>query len=101
MAHNARKPAVCGALQQSATSCVSEEQWSRGESNPRADSTKHFDNSGFASKANQGGAESGAVDTEKAPIDPDLARLINAWPNLPEAIRAGIVAMVNAAIQSR
>ncbi len=45
------------------------------------------------------GAESGAVDTEKVPIDPDLARLINAWPNLPEAIRAGIVAMVRAAVE--
>lgn len=30
-------------------------------------------------------------------IDPDLARLINAWPALPEAIRAGMVAMVKAA----
>ncbi len=48
-----------------------------------------------------GGAESGAVETEKAPIDPDLARLIDTWPNLPEAIRAGIVAMVNTAIESR
>ena len=35
-AHDADNPAVCGALQQSATGCVSEEQWSRGESNPRA-----------------------------------------------------------------
>lgn len=47
------------------------------------------------------GAESGAVDTEKAPIDPDLARLIDAWPALPKAIRAGVVALVNTAIQSQ
>ena len=54
--------------------------------------------------SDQGGAESGAPDAPDAPNrpdDPDLSRLINAWPNLPEAIRAGIVAMVNAAIQSR
>ena len=43
-----------------------------------------------------GGAESGAVDTEKAPVDPDLARLIDGWPGLPEAAKAGIVAMVRA-----
>jgi len=28
------------------------------------------------------------------PTDPQLASLIDAWPDLPEAIRAGIVAMV-------
>jgi hypothetical protein len=27
---------------------------------------------------------------------PELARLIEAWPTLPPAIRTGIVAMVNA-----
>jgi len=29
-------------------------------------------------------------------MDADLARLIDAWPMLPEAIRAGILAMVRA-----
>jgi hypothetical protein len=28
--------------------------------------------------------------------DPDLATVIDAWPTLPEAIRAGIMAMVRA-----
>jgi hypothetical protein len=28
---------------------------------------------------------------------PDLAAVVEAWPDLPEAIRAGILAMVNAA----
>ena len=40
-----------------------------------------------------GAAESDAVEV----ADEDLSRLIDAWPQLPEAIRAGIVAMVNAA----
>lgn len=31
------------------------------------------------------------------PVDPDLARLVEAWPTLPAALKAGIVAMVNAA----
>ncbi len=43
-----------------------------------------------------GGAESGAVDPEKALIDADLAAVINAWPCLPDAAKAGIVAMVRA-----
>ena len=30
-------------------------------------------------------------------IDPDLAAVIDAWDRLPEAVRAGIVAMVRAA----
>jgi hypothetical protein len=29
--------------------------------------------------------------------DPDLALVLNAWPALPDALRAGIVAMVKAA----
>jgi len=33
----------------------------------------------------------------KAPEDADLRRVVNSWPTLPEAIRAGIMAMVNAA----
>ena len=28
---------------------------------------------------------------------PDLAAVVKAWPDLPEAVRAGIVAMVKAA----
>jgi hypothetical protein len=31
-------------------------------------------------------------------VDRDLAGVIDAWPRLPEAIRAGIVAMVKAAV---
>jgi hypothetical protein len=30
------------------------------------------------------------------PLDANLARLIDAWPTLPGAIRAGILAMVDA-----
>jgi hypothetical protein len=29
--------------------------------------------------------------------EPDLAAVVDAWPRLPEAIKAGILAMVNAA----
>jgi hypothetical protein len=31
------------------------------------------------------------------PFPPDLARVINAWDRLPEAIKAGVLALVNAA----
>jgi len=34
--------------------------------------------------------------SSKPPIDSDLAELIDAWPDLPERVRAGIVAMVRA-----
>jgi len=40
----------------------------------------------------QGGAESGA----RSPIDLDLQAIIDAWPSLTEAIKAGILAMVGA-----
>jgi hypothetical protein len=32
--------------------------------------------------------------------DPDLAAVIDAWDRLPEAVRAGIVAMVRASVGS-
>ena len=41
-----------------------------------------------------GGAESGAPPAPTAISDPDLAIVVTAWPDLPEAIRAGIVTMV-------
>jgi len=31
-----------------------------------------------------------------APPDPDLQQLIAAWPDLPPAIRAGVLAMIHA-----
>ena len=34
---------------------------------------------------------------ESPHADPDLTTIIDAWPTLPQAIRAGIVAMVRAA----
>jgi hypothetical protein len=32
----------------------------------------------------------------RPPDDPDLATVIEVWPELPEEIKAGILAMVNA-----
>ena len=43
------------------------------------------------------GANAGAVETKRGQSDPDLQGIIDAWADLPEAIRAGIVAMVRAA----
>jgi len=43
------------------------------------------------------GADAGAVETKTGRFSPDLQALIDAWPALPDAIRAGIVAMVKAA----
>lgn len=42
------------------------------------------------------GAECGALDAPKAPPDPDLAAVVDAWPALPAAIKAGILAMIRA-----
>jgi hypothetical protein len=43
------------------------------------------------------GAESGAIEAREAILDPELTAVIDAWPVLPEAIRAGILAMIRAA----
>ena len=43
------------------------------------------------------GANAGAVETKREHQDPDLQAIIDAWPNLPDAVKAGIVAMVRTA----
>jgi len=45
----------------------------------------------------QGEAESEAVWPNSGPLDAGLAAVVEAWPKLPEPIKAGIVAMVRAA----
>lgn len=43
------------------------------------------------------GAESGVVADQHAPVDPQLRAIIDAWPTLSRAVKAGIVALVRAA----
>jgi hypothetical protein len=33
---------------------------------------------------------------DSCPTDPDLATIVDAWPGLPQAVRAGILAMIAA-----
>jgi hypothetical protein len=42
----------------------------------------------------------GACAAEIGPAAPDLAAVVCAWPGLPEALKAGIAAMVKAAGQT-
>ena len=72
----------------------SSKQWSRGESNPRAGSSKHCKYSDSGRGGSAGGAESGAFESDSSDSDRDLARLIDGWPGLPEAIRRAIMALV-------
>ena len=47
--------------------------------------------------SDQSGAECGALGAREAPLDPELAAVVDAWPALPEAIEAGNPAMIRAA----
>ena len=53
--------------------------------------------SGNMGVGNQSGAECGALGAREDPLDPDLTRVIEAWPTLPPAIHAAILAMIDAA----
>jgi hypothetical protein len=46
--------------------------------------------------ANASGAECGALVAHSPPFDPDLAAVADAWPELPAAIKAGILALIGA-----
>ncbi len=65
---------------------------SHGAGSPKCESTKDLRNGG-----SDGAAIGAAVETETAAIDPGLEAVIRAWPDLPEALRAGIVTMVKVA----
>ena len=52
------------------------------------------ENAGKTGVLDQGGAESGALGAREAPLDADLAAVVDAWPALPDAIKAGILAMI-------
>ena len=42
-------------------------------------------------------AQGAAVDSQNEPIDTDLLVIIERWPDLPDALKAGIVAMIQTA----
>lgn len=46
---------------------------------------------------NSFGTESGTLQDETGTVDPDLAVVVHAWPDLPESARTDILAMVKAA----
>jgi len=56
-------------------------------------------------QASEGGAKTGAFSADSGPsvpapapaVDPDLAAVARAWPTLPEAVQAEIVALIKAA----
>jgi hypothetical protein len=48
-----------------------------------------------------GGAKSGALSPDSSSMDPDLQRLIDAWPTLPDVICASILAMIAAPHKGR
>jgi hypothetical protein len=55
------------------------------------------DSSGNEGVTPQGGAQSGALPGDSTPIDPRLAAIIDAWPRLPDAIKSGILAIIQGA----
>lgn len=49
---------------------------------------------GKTQAARQNSAENSALCSDSAPIDPDLAYIVNQWPSLPETIRRRLVELV-------
>jgi hypothetical protein len=49
--------------------------------------------------ANGFGTETGTLDADSAPIDPDLAIVIDLWPELPRTTRKTVLATIQAALR--
>lgn len=71
--------------------------WSRGESNPHTNANT----TGNTNILKEGGAECGAQRAPNSQFDHDLQHVIDVWKALPDAIRAGILAMVKDASGDR
>ena len=67
-------------------------RWSRGESNPRPDTENPHKYADSETRA----APCAARDAAARPVASELAELIDAWADLPEPVRRGIMAMVEA-----
>ena len=63
----------------------------------RADSSNHLFGNMLRDSVFVSTAECGALGDENAPIDPELAQVIEVWDTLPPAIREAILAMLKAA----
>jgi hypothetical protein len=50
--------------------------------------------SGKPGGSETGGAESGALGAREAEADPELRRVVEAWPALPEGVRADILGLI-------
>jgi hypothetical protein len=69
----------------------------KGRTRPKVAGTgfePYTENATNSSRLTQSGADSGALNAPEAPIDSDLAMLIDAWPMLSESIKAVILALV-------
>jgi hypothetical protein len=45
-------------------------------------------------------AESGAANGENTPLDPDLAKIVAAWPKLPDHVKAAVLALARSTSDS-
>ena len=99
--HDGEQPeprkAVFGSGRNNAANCEDNESHRLGVTGLERGDVTGSENKDLQNPSESSGAESGAVLPETAPVDPDLAKVIDAWPDLPEAVKAGISAMVSAA----
>jgi len=72
--------------------------------NQKTQSRKSISNQGITDSGDVARSACAARRTKNAPetdeADPHLAKVIDAWPKLPEAVRTGILAMVEASKQA-
>lgn len=78
--------------------------WRTRTSNPliksqRVDSPKSIQSSGLGDSVSEDTPHTHHPMQETGDITPELARLIKAWPTLPQAVRVGIVAMIDTATE--
>ena len=91
----------CECYRQRARQCDGSRNRAREDSNPQPSDPKSDDtigNKGLTKNDSASDSNQATEPLEGGELDPELAAIVDAWPTLPEPLRAGIVAMVKCAL---
>jgi len=91
------EPAICGPMRKETALCSNTGPFHAPRAGLEPGEARCCRAEHLGDSAKSGGAVSGADSPKTGSIEPDLQRVIDAWAELPQVVKAGVLAMVEAA----